>query len=87
MFSQSSQDTQMPKDHMFSQECVKPNVWGKLCPLRENFPCLGNALWLWHVVDVLGIFVVLSGTSCKIQRELTYSTRMPSLHIIMMLCV
>jgi hypothetical protein len=62
MCSQSSPDTQTPRDDIFSQECVKTNVWGKLFPTKKNFPYLGNAFRLWRVVDVCGIFVVLSGT-------------------------
>ena len=68
MCSQSSPDTQTPMDDIFSQECVKPNVWGKLYATKEKFPYLGNALQLWYIVVVRVIFVVLCCTCVKASR-------------------
>jgi hypothetical protein len=48
-------------DDIFSQECVKQNIWGKLFATKENFPYLGNALQFWYV-RVRGTFVVFNGT-------------------------
>jgi len=63
MCSQSSPDTQKAVDDIFSQECVKPNVWGKLYATKEKFPYLGNALQLGYIVVVVRVkFVVLCGT-------------------------
>jgi len=64
MCSQSSPDTQTPMDDIFSQECVKPNVWGKLYAVKEKFPYLGNAFQLWYIVFfvVRVTFLVLCGT-------------------------
>jgi hypothetical protein len=62
MCSQSSPDTQTPLDDIFSQECVKPNVWGKLYPIKEKFPYLGNAFQLWYNVVVRVTCVVLCGS-------------------------
>jgi hypothetical protein len=62
MCSQGSPDTQTPRDGIFSQECVKPNVWGRLLATKKNFPYLGNALQFWYVVVVVGGTFVLSGT-------------------------
>jgi hypothetical protein len=62
MCSQSSPDTQMPRDDLFSQECLKLNVWGKLYPTKKKFPYLGNALQLCYIVVVRVAFVVLCGT-------------------------
>jgi hypothetical protein len=62
MYSQSSPDTQTPRDDTFSQECVKPDVWGKLYATKEKFPYLGNALQLWYILlfllSVLYLFIM-----------------------------
>jgi len=65
MCSQSSPDTQTPRDDIFSQECVKPNVWGKLYATKERFPYLGNAFQPWYIVVFVVVrvtFIVLCGT-------------------------
>jgi hypothetical protein len=50
MCSQRSPDTQTARLDIFSQECVKQNIWGKLFATKENFPHLGNALQFRYVV-------------------------------------
>jgi len=65
MCSQNSPDTQTPRDDIFSQECVKPNVWGKLYATKERFPYLGNAFQPWYIVVFVVVrvtFIVLCGT-------------------------
>lgn len=75
---------------MFSQEYVKPNVWGKLYATKEKFPYLGNALQLWYIVVVL-LFVLhllyyVVGV-CKSEEALAFLTLTPALHSVMTLCL
>ena len=85
MCSQSSPDTQTPRDDTFSQECVKPDVWGKLYATKEKFPYLGNALQLWYIAVVFVIFVYYVVRVFKSEQALTISTLTPALHIVMTL--
>jgi hypothetical protein len=89
MYSQSSPDTQTPRDDTFSQECVKPDVWGKLYATKEKFPYLGNALQLWYIVVVFVvvrvIFVYYVVRVFKSEQASTISTLTPALHSVMTL--
>jgi hypothetical protein len=85
MYSQSSPDTQTPSDGIFSQECVKQNVWGKLYATKEKFPYLGNALQLLLLFVFHLLYYVVR--VCKSEQALTVSALTPALHSAITLCL